>query len=257
MRFSVNFVAAFALAATFAVATTVSASAECKRYGFTVNDYGKDGPTKDAKDLLDKLIASKMTEKNVSDFHTGKKSVSCELFLNFIVFDEHTCTAEATVCWGGSQLPGSEQAADDAAPASKTASDETATDAKPAKKKATKEAAVHTDAVAPLAPAVHKTAAQMIPDPKSLLTHKAQKTEEKKEAAVPSADPATDSASTGSAATKPVETGSLSEPTTKPAKHKSQKSADGSGAVAPIKEKSDGAGYPTPLPPADGDGAAQ
>ena len=86
MRFSVNFVAAFALAATFAVATTVSASAECKRYGFTVNDYGKDGPTKDAKDLLDKLIASKMTERGVSDFHTGKKSVSCELFLNFIVF---------------------------------------------------------------------------------------------------------------------------------------------------------------------------
>ncbi len=259
MRFSVNFVAAFALAATFAVATTVSASAECKRYGFTVNDYGKDGPTNDAKSLLDKLIASKMSEKGVSDFHTGKKNVSCELFLNFIVFDEHTCTAEATVCWGGSQLPGSEQAADDAAPAAgKTASDDTAADAKPAKKKATKEAAVHTETVAP-APAVHKTSAQMIPDPKSLLAHKAKKTEEKKEAAVSPPDAATDSASTGGAATKPVETGSLNEPTAKPAKHKSQKSADGSGAVAPIKEKSDDAGYPTPLPPADGatDGPAQ
>lgn len=254
MRFSVNFVAAFALATTFAVATTVSASAECKRYGFTVNDYGKDGPTKDAKDLLDKLIASKMTEKGVSDFHTGKKSVSCELFLNFIVFDEHTCTAEATVCWGGTPLPGSEQAATgDAEPASKTASGDTATDAKPAKKKVTKEAAVHTDTVHTDAavPAVHKTAAQTIPDPKSVLAHKAKKTEEKKEAAVPPADTATDSASAGSPTT-PVETGSLSEPTTKPAKHKSQKSADGSGAVAPIKEKSDDVGYPTPLPPADG-----
>jgi len=247
MRFSVNFVAACALAAAFAVATTVSASAECKRYGFSVNDYGKDGPTNDAKSLLDKLIASKMQEKGVSDFHTGKKSVSCELFLNFIVFDEHTCTAEATVCWGGSQLPGAEQAADDAAPAPKTASDDTATDAKPTKKKATKEAAVHTDAVAPAAPAVHKTAAQSIPDPKSLLAHKTKKTEEKKEAAVPPADAATDSA-----ATKPVETGSLSEAPAKPAKHKSQKAADGSAAVAPIKEKSDDAGYPTPLPPADG-----
>ncbi len=250
MRFSVNFVAASALAAAFAVATTVSASAECKRYGFTVNDYGKDGPTNDAKSLLDKLIASKMSEKSVSDFHTGKKSVSCELFLNFIVFDEHTCTAEATVCWGGSQLPGSEQAADDAAPAPKTASGDTATDAKPTKKKATKEAAVHMDAVVP-ALAVHKTAAQTIPDPKSLLAHKTKKTEEKKEAAVAPADATTDSASTGAAA-KPVETGSLSEPTAKPTKHKSQKSADGSAAVAPVKEKSDDAGYPTPVPPADG-----
>lgn len=128
MRFSVKLVSAFTLAATFAVATAVSANAECKRYGFTVNDYGKDGPTKDAKDLLDKLIQSKMTERGVSDFRTGKKTVSCELFLNFIVFDEHTCTAEATVCWGGSSLPGSEQSsADDVAaePEKKTASDVT------------------------------------------------------------------------------------------------------------------------------------
>ena len=75
---------------------------------------------------------------------------------------------------------------------------------------------------------------------------------------MPPADAATDSASTG-AATKPVETGSLSETPAKPTKHKSQKSADGSAAVAPIKEKSDDAGYPTPLPPADGatDGPAQ
>ncbi len=106
------------------------ANAECKRYGFTVNDYGKDGPTKDAKELLDKLIASKMSEKGVKDFHTGKKSVSCELFLNFIVFDEHTCTAEATVCWGGTPLPNSEQTAaaetDTKAKATKTSSGEPA-----------------------------------------------------------------------------------------------------------------------------------
>jgi hypothetical protein len=257
MRFSVNFVAALALAATFAVATTVSANAECKRYGFTVNDYGKDGPTKDAKDLLDKLISSKMTEKGVSDFHTGKKSVSCELFLNFIVFDEHTCTAEATVCWGGTPLPGSEQAATGGVePASKTASDDAATDAKPAEKKTTKEAAVHLNA----APPVHKVTAQAFPDPKSVVAHKAKKAVEKKEASARPADAGTsaDSTSTDSAV-KPVETGSLSETATKPAKHKAQKSADGSGAVAPIKQKSDDAGYPTPLPPQDGatDGSAQ
>ena len=27
--------------------------------------------------------------------------MKCELFLNFIVFDEHTCEASALVCWGG------------------------------------------------------------------------------------------------------------------------------------------------------------
>ena len=114
---------------------TVSANAECKRYGFSVNDYGKDGPTKDSKDLLDKLIATKMSERGVKDYHTGKKSVSCEMFLNFIVFDEHTCTAEATVCWGGSKLPGAEQAAaesEEPAKAPRTASEE-----KHAKKKDT------------------------------------------------------------------------------------------------------------------------
>ncbi|NJO32425.1 MAG: hypothetical protein HC869_04145 [Rhodospirillales bacterium] len=31
----------------------------------------------------------------------GKKDVSCELFLDFIVFDEHTCKASALVCWPG------------------------------------------------------------------------------------------------------------------------------------------------------------
>jgi hypothetical protein len=31
--------------------------------------------------------------------------VKCELFLNFIVFDEHTCEASALVCWGDGQAP--------------------------------------------------------------------------------------------------------------------------------------------------------
>ncbi len=126
MRPSINLAAALATAAAFVTVAALPASAECKRYGFSVNDYGKDGPTKDAKDLLDKLIASKMTEKGVKDFKTGTKAVNCELFLNFIVFDEHTCTAEATVCWGGSSLPNSEQAAaTDGAATTKTSSEET------------------------------------------------------------------------------------------------------------------------------------
>lgn len=222
MRFSGKIFAAFGLAATMAIASTVSANAECKRYGFSVNDYGKDGPTRDAKDLLDKMIASKMSERGVSDYTTGKKSVSCELFLNFIVFDEHTCTASATVCWGGSKLPGSEKvSAEDAAPAKES---ETASEEKHAKKKPVKEAAVHTDEH----PAAAPKTAQSVPDPKSFIYKKAK-------------------TSTAQASASPVETGSLSESTTK---HKVKKAE-----VAPIKQESGGAGYPTPEPPSDGDGA--
>jgi hypothetical protein len=94
----------------FVCAGVTAASAKCQRMGFTVNDYGKEGPTRDAKNLLDKSIADSMKEKGVTKFTVGKKDVTCELFLNFIVFDEHTCTARATVCWGDG-APGAAKAA--------------------------------------------------------------------------------------------------------------------------------------------------
>ena len=78
------------------------ASAACTRLAFSVNDYGKDGPTKDAKDLLDKYVARVMAERGIKSYRIGKKEVKCELFLDFGFFDEHTCRAEATVCWGDS-----------------------------------------------------------------------------------------------------------------------------------------------------------
>ena len=86
-----------ALAVSAAVAAP--ADAKCTRLGFSVNDYGKDGPTKDAKDLLDKYVAKWAAENGIAKYTTGKKDVKCDLFLDFIVFDEHTCRAEATVCW--------------------------------------------------------------------------------------------------------------------------------------------------------------
>jgi hypothetical protein len=152
--------------------------------------------------------------------------------LNFIVFDEHTCTAEATVCWGGSKLPGSESAsADDAAPVKEP--EKTTAEAKPAKKKAVKEAAVHSEA-GMVPPPVHKTSAQMVPDPKSMLYKKAKKSAEGSEAS----------------ASSPVETGSLSEGTTT-AKHKVK-----AAQVAPVEKSSDAAGgYPTPEAPSSGDAA--
>jgi hypothetical protein len=84
------------------MATPAAAAAACKKFSFLVNDYGKDGPTKDAKDLLDKYIGEWMKEKGISKWTVGNKDVKCELFLNLIVVDEHTCTATASACWDDS-----------------------------------------------------------------------------------------------------------------------------------------------------------
>lgn len=78
---------------------TASADARCTKLAFSVNDYGKEGPTKDAQTLLDKYIANWTKSKGITSYTVGKKDVSCELFLNLVVVDEHTCKATALVCW--------------------------------------------------------------------------------------------------------------------------------------------------------------
>jgi hypothetical protein len=83
-----------------------AATAACTRLAFSVNDYGKDGPTKDAKDNLDKYIAKWTAERGIKKYTTGKKDVSCELFLDVGLFDEHTCKAAASVCWDGAMPAG-------------------------------------------------------------------------------------------------------------------------------------------------------
>src|SRR5262245_64224929 len=95
-----------AMAAAMACASVTPASAKCQRLGFLVNDYGKDGPTKDALNLLDKYIADWTKERGIKKYNVGKKDVSCELFLNLLVVDEHTCTARAMVCWADEATPG-------------------------------------------------------------------------------------------------------------------------------------------------------
>jgi hypothetical protein len=86
-------------AAVLLATVAMPADAKCTRLAFSVNDYGKDGPAKDAKDLLDKYIAKRMGEQGVKTYKTGKKDVTCELFLDFGFFDEYTCKAVADVCW--------------------------------------------------------------------------------------------------------------------------------------------------------------
>jgi hypothetical protein len=108
-----------AAVAALAALSPMHAQAACTRLAFSVNDYGKDGPTKDAKELLDKYIKKWTAERGIKSYTTGPKSVTCELFLDFIVFDEHTCKASASVCWNGSPQP--KTAADAALSAPKAA----------------------------------------------------------------------------------------------------------------------------------------
>lgn len=96
---------AASVSALTVIAGAAPAFAECKTMGFTVNDYGKEGPTKDAKELLDKEIAKWAADNSVEKYTVGKKTVKCELFLDVILFDEHTCTASASVCWGANAGP--------------------------------------------------------------------------------------------------------------------------------------------------------
>jgi hypothetical protein len=91
-----------------AVLAATEAHARCTKLAFSVNDYGKEGPTKDALSLLDKYIVDWTKSKGIKDYTVGKKDVTCELFLDFVVFDEHTCKATAQVCWPDAK--GSEKA---------------------------------------------------------------------------------------------------------------------------------------------------
>jgi hypothetical protein len=88
---------------TFAMIGATIAEARCTRLAFSVNDYGKQGPTDDAKKLLDTYISKWAAERGVKSHTVGKKEVTCELFLDVGLFDEHTCKAAATVCWSGNE----------------------------------------------------------------------------------------------------------------------------------------------------------
>jgi hypothetical protein len=119
--------AAVVCAAAIAVslAPFSSAQAACAKHAYSVNDYGKEGPMRDAKALLDKSIARWAKEKGIKTYRTGKKHVTCELYLDLGVFDEYTCKAVATVCWGAKRaaapVPAPETTA--AIPAEKPADD--------------------------------------------------------------------------------------------------------------------------------------
>ncbi len=85
--------------------SVASAKQECTKLYYSVNDYGKEGPSRDAEALLDKYIQKWALEKGVKTYKAGKKDVTCELFLDAIVFNEYTCQAKADVCWTPAKAP--------------------------------------------------------------------------------------------------------------------------------------------------------
>lgn len=100
-----TYLAAGLLAVSLCLVST-SSWAACQRLGFSVNDYGKKGPIRDAKKQLDAYIKRWTAERGITRYRTGKKTVTCELYLDVGFFDEHTCKAAATFCWkGGSNRP--------------------------------------------------------------------------------------------------------------------------------------------------------
>ncbi len=113
-KFRALVAAASALAVSLAAVDV--AQAACTRLAFSVNDYGKEGPIRDAKSMLDKYIAKWAADRKIKVSSVGPKEVTCELFLDVIVFDEYTCKAAATVCWNGPMPAGHQVEADPNAP---------------------------------------------------------------------------------------------------------------------------------------------
>jgi len=88
------------------ISTPTPALAVCKKLGFTVNHYGKEGPTRDAKALLDGYLESWTAERGIKKYRRkGKKTVSCYKFLDFGFFDEWTCKAVQEICFRGKTIP--------------------------------------------------------------------------------------------------------------------------------------------------------
>ncbi len=149
-----------AVVAAAALLAAGPASAACKKMGFLVNDYGKDGPSKDAQALLDKHVAEWAAQNGIKNYTIGKKDVTCELYLNLILFDEHTCTASANVCWDepGKEKPAKSAKPKDASEPAKAAdAEKKSSEKKPAQAEAEKPAAQQAEKAAEPAPAAIET----------------------------------------------------------------------------------------------------
>jgi hypothetical protein len=120
-------------------AAAAAAKPECQQLYFEVNDYGKEGPSRDAQAALDKLIVKWTQDKGIKTYKAKKQDVSCKLFLDAVVFDEYTCTATADICWTPPKTPAKSAGKTEAKRVAKTEAKPVAkTEAKPVAKNAAK-----------------------------------------------------------------------------------------------------------------------
>lgn len=214
-----------------------SALAECKTMGFIVNDYGKDGPTKDAKELLDKDIAKWAADNGVEKYTVGKKTVKCELFLDVILFDEHTCTASASVCWGAGVTPPAKTAKEGSTPNKEGSTPKKKSEAKAGEGEA--KAPVETGAISPEAPAKSDAAAKTetppvaVEQPPAATPPPAPKESDAAERAAAAAERAAAAAERAAAAAEKAAAGNKSASATEPSDTAARQIAPASGAAKP------------------------
>jgi hypothetical protein len=89
------------LAALIAAPMPAASARQCQPLASSVNDYGKEGPARDAQTRLDAYAKRWAADHGVKTYTLGKKAVTCKLFLDFGFFNEYTCEAQADICWGG------------------------------------------------------------------------------------------------------------------------------------------------------------
>jgi hypothetical protein len=230
-----------AMAAAAAILCSAGAAdAACKKMGFLVNDYGKEGPSKDAQDLLDKHIAEWAAQNGIKNYTVGKKDVKCELYIDVILFDEHTCTASANVCW---DEPGKEKPAKSAKkksdePAAKTAENDEkkSSEKQPAatEEKVAEEKAAETAAEKPAATAIETGAIQ---------------SEDAKPAATPAAAPDDAAARAAAAAERAAEAAERAAAAAERAAAASAASNTPAAAPSQLEMPGFGAGKPADVAP--------
>ncbi len=93
------FILGSALIIAGSIVTTPAAARTCEWHAFEVNDYGKEGPIRMARENLYKWVDNLKKEKRIKNVSVSERKPKCRLFLDFGIFDEHTCRIEAKICW--------------------------------------------------------------------------------------------------------------------------------------------------------------
>ena len=88
-----------ALHATPTKVDRIGQQKNCETHIFEVNDYGKVGPIKFARENLQKYVDQVKKQRNLRQVKVVEGEPKCWKFLDFGFFDEWTCSVKAAICW--------------------------------------------------------------------------------------------------------------------------------------------------------------